>query len=368
MDKLFAIADQFSPAGEISQIEAFGSGNINDTYRVELKPSPASPAQPTHFVLQRINSQVFQQPEQVMQNIYRCTLHISDRLQHHPLNHRWEVPQVLLTGSGQTFWRDPEKFCWRAMSFIADSQSFDVITDFNQAQQVGYALGLFHSLINDLPLANFADTLPGFHITPLYLQHYTQVLSQAQPKRSPEVNYCLQMVSDRQGWGSILEDAKTAGKLPIRLIHGDPKINNVLFDSQTGQAVSIIDLDTVKPGLVHYDIGDCLRSGCNPAGEETEDWESVSFQPDLCQSILQGYLGVGQTFLTEPDYAYIFEAIRLLAFELGLRFFTDYLAGNVYFKAKYSDHNLARALVQFKLTESIEAQESLIRAIISDLQ
>jgi Ser/Thr protein kinase RdoA (MazF antagonist) len=151
-------------------------------------------------------------------------------------------------------------------------------------------------------------------------------------------------------------------------MHGDPKINNIMFDTATQQAVSVVDLDTVKPGLVHYDIGDCLRSGCNPAGEETEQCSSVYFDTDLCQGILQGYLSVAKAFLTENDYTYMYDAIRLITFELGLRFFADYLEGNVYFKVKHPEHNLARALVQFKLTESIESQETKIRFIIQDMR
>jgi Ser/Thr protein kinase RdoA (MazF antagonist) len=151
-------------------------------------------------------------------------------------------------------------------------------------------------------------------------------------------------------------------------MHGDPKVNNVMLDSATGQAVSLIDLDTVKPGLVQYDIGDCLRSGCNPLGEETADLENVGFEPEYCQAILAGYLDKARDFLTRSDYDYFYDGIRLIAFELGLRFFTDYLAGNVYFKALYPQHNLARALVQFKLTESIESQEAIIRNLIKDLR
>jgi hypothetical protein len=141
-----------------------------------------------------------------------------------------------------------------------------------------------------------------------------------------------------------------------------------MIDDATGQAVSIVDLDTVKPGLVHYDIGDCLRSGCNLLGEETEEWELVEFDPELCRAILQGYLSLAGDFLTANDYEYIYDAIRLIAFELGLRFFTDYLEGNVYFKASHQEHNLARALVQFKLTQSIESQEEAIRLIIRNMK
>ncbi len=363
VDHLLAIAAQFVHQGTVAGIEAFGSGNINDTFLVSL----AASSEP-YFILQRINTQVFQQPQLVMQNISTYSQHVRDRLQRHPLDRRWEVPQVLLTQTGQDHWVAADGSFWRGISFIANSESFDTMHTQAHAQEVGYALGMFHNLISDLPPHNLADTLAGFHITPRYLQHYQQVQAAASIAESPEVNYCLQFVRDRQAWVPVLENAKAAGKLPLRPMHGDPKVNNVMFDATTGQAVSVIDLDTIKPGLVHYDIGDCLRSGCNPAGEETEQWEAVYFETDLCRSILQGYLPVAKDFLTEQDYAYLFDAIRLIAFELGLRFFTDHLAGNVYFKVKHPDHNLARALVQFKLTASIEAQETAIRAMIGAMQ
>ncbi|WP_017655803.1 phosphotransferase enzyme family protein [Fortiea contorta] len=362
-DNFTNIAEQFTPQGRVTDIQAFGNGNINDTFLVTLNSPDIQ-----HFVLQRINTHVFRQPKLVMQNMRIYTEHVYQRLQKTPVNRRWEVPRVLLTQDHQEYCIDEAGSFWRAISFIESSQSFDTLKDASLAREIGYALGTFHHLISDLPPENLADTLAGFHITPLYLQHYQQVLAKTSVQTSPEVNYGLQFVSDRTTFADILENAKATGKLPLRLMHGDPKINNVMFDMITGKAVSVIDLDTVKPGLVHYDIGDCLRSGCNPAGEETEDWENVYFEPELCQGILQGYLAVAKAFLTENDYIYIYDAIRLIAFELGLRFFADYLAGNVYFKTKYPEHNLIRALVQFKLTESIEAQATTIDQIIQKMK
>jgi hypothetical protein len=140
-----------------------------------------------------------------------------------------------------------------------------------------------------------------------------------------------------------------------------------MIEESTRRAISIVDLDTVKPGLIHYDIGDCMRSGCNPLGEETDRWEAVHFDPEIGAAILEGYLTQARNFLTEADYEYLFDSIRLLAFELGIRFFADHLAGDVYFKVKYPEHNLQRALVQFKLTESIEAHEADIRNIIGKM-
>jgi Ser/Thr protein kinase RdoA (MazF antagonist) len=150
-------------------------------------------------------------------------------------------------------------------------------------------------------------------------------------------------------------------------MHGDPKVNNFMMDRATGQAVGLVDLDTVKPGLIHYDLGDCLRSAANPWGEETEAWEEVRFDVDLGRALLEGYLSRARTFLTAGDYEFLYDSLRLLAFELGLRFFTDYLEGDVYFKARRREHNLIRALVQLALAGSIEAQEPLLRAIIREL-
>jgi Ser/Thr protein kinase RdoA (MazF antagonist) len=363
VESLVAIAQQFTLWGTLTDVQPFGSGNINDTFLVTLD----TPGE-KHFILQRINTQVFRQPQLIMQNLRIFTDHVRQRLQQTPLDRRWEVPRVLSTPEGQDYYIDEAGNFWRGISFIAGAQSFDTMQNLQQAQEIGYALGMFHNLISDLPPVKLADTLPGFHITPLYLRQYQEVLENTTLQPSPEVNYCCQFISDRTNFAYSLENAQAEGKLPLRLMHGDPKINNVMFDTATHKAVSVIDLDTVKPGLVHYDIGDCLRSGCNPVGEETTDWDSVYFDTDLCQGILRGYLSVAQAFLTNNDYAYIYDAMRLIAFELGLRFFTDYLAGNVYFKVKHPEHNLARAIVQFKLTESIESQETQIRQIIQDLK
>jgi Ser/Thr protein kinase RdoA (MazF antagonist) len=361
-DRLIAIADRFAHDGPITDVIPFGSGNINDTFLVTLAGGNA------RFVLQRINTQVFRHPALVMQNMRRFTEHVHQRLRLDPPDRRWETPRVILTDTGDDHLCDGENNYWRAISFIEGSESFDTIHDPDHAQEIGYALGMFHNLTSDLEPAQFADTLPGFHITPQYLAQYQQVLQQWTPARSAEVDYGLAFVADRAAFCTVLETAKAQGKLPLRLMHGDPKVNNVMFDRATQKAVGVVDLDTVKPGLVHYDIGDCLRSGCNPIGEETRDWQSVYFDPDLCEGLLRGYLAVAQGFLTAPDYDYLFEATRLLALELGLRFLTDYLAGNVYFKVKYPEHNLTRALVQFQLTASIEAQETTIRRIIQDLR
>jgi Ser/Thr protein kinase RdoA (MazF antagonist) len=372
LDNLMAIADQFGGGGQISQVQPFGSGNINDTFLVTVQAAKAENIQDKlehRFVLQRINTQVFQQPQLVMQNMRIFSEHVQECLTANDfcLNRRWEVPRVLLTQDGQDHFQENNNF-WRSISFIEGSQTFDTIQDLDHARETGFGLGMFHRSISTLPTHQLADTLPGFHITPSYLRHFDEVLTSKVVPKSAEVVHCLKFVAERRSWATVLEDAKERGELPLRTIHGDPKINNVLIDTTTQQAISLIDLDTIKPGLIHYDIGDCLRSGCNPAGEETVDWEAVHFESELGQAMLQGYLDSAQDFLTDHDYKYIYDSLRLLAFELGLRFFTDYLNGSVYFKTKYPEHNLLRALVQFRLAESIESQERTIGNIISDMR
>jgi Ser/Thr protein kinase RdoA (MazF antagonist) len=365
LNQLKAVAGQFTLQGRVLDLREYGSGNVNDTFLVTVEDAAEA-----HFILQRLNLRVFRRPDLVMGNLRTVSDHVAQRLALAPPSpgRPFEMPRVLLTHAGRDHCIGPHGAFWRALSFIEAAETFDIIKDTGHAREVGYALGRFHQLLSDLPPGHLADTLPGFHVTPGYLGHYDEVLERRGVSRSPEVDYGIQFVRERRTFAPVLEEARSQGRLRPRPMHGDPKVNNVMLDTATGQAVGMVDLDTVKPGLVHYDIGDCLRSGCNPLGEETADWEAVRFEPDLCRAILTGYLSLGRDFLTETDYAYLYDAIRLIAFELGLRFFTDYLAGNVYFKARHPEHNLARSLVQFKLTESIESQAAAIRALIRDLR
>jgi Ser/Thr protein kinase RdoA (MazF antagonist) len=359
-DNLIAVAHQFAPNAHILDVREYGSGNLNDTYLATFEG--ADPV-----ILQRINTYVFRQPELIMRNMRTFSEHVLARLAREPPGRRWEVPRVYAAQDGRDFYIDDEGAFWRAIGYVGHSQCYQTVQSVEHARQAGYALGMFQNLISDLDPARLYDTLEGFHVTPLYLAHYERVLGETGVSVSHEVRYGMQIVAARTGWASILEDARARGELRLRPIHGDPKINNFMIDDTTGQAISLIDLDTVKPGLVHYDIGDCLRSCCNALGEETDRVDEVRFDVDLCRAILEGYLSVADRFLDGNDVVYLYDAIRLIAFELGLRFFTDYLEGDVYFKVRHPAHNLERALVQFKLMESIEAQEPAIRAIVAEL-
>lgn len=362
MDELAHIAQQFLGNAAAGSIRPLGNGNINDTYLVKAKHPAAA-----RFVLQRINQDVFPCPHQVMDNLCAFMDHVHQQRSTLPLERPWEVPTVLRTAKNRPYWQDSQGHVWRGLSFVENTTTFDTIQSQDHATEVGYGLGCFHRLLSDLPITNLADTLPGFHITPGYLQQYDAVIAQTETF-SLEEHRCCKLISDHRHQLSVLENAKAEGCLPLRVIHGDPKINNILIDSSTGHAVSLIDLDTVKPGLVHYDIGDCLRSSCNPLGEETSHWQDVTFDMQMCTAVLQGYLACAKEFLTPVEYDYIYEAIWLITFELGLRFFSDHLAGDVYFKIQRPNHNLQRALVQFQLAESIREQQQSIQTVISQLK
>jgi Ser/Thr protein kinase RdoA (MazF antagonist) len=281
----------------------------------------------------------------------------------------WELPQLVPTRVGGDRWLERDGQAWRLLTHIDDAVSHDTVQDGGHAREVGRALGRFHLLIHDLPCDQLADTLEGFHVTPRYLEAYRQLLERGGVGADCRASrWCRTFVEERQGLVPVLERAREQGLLRVRPIHGDPKVNNVLLDRRSGEAVALVDLDTVKPGLVQYDIGDCLRSGCNPAGEEASDPAAVGFDLELCRPMLRGYLELARPCLSAADLDHIPVAVRLIAFELGLRFFTDHLAGNRYFKCRRPGHNLERALVQFRLTESIEAQQQALHDLVEELR
>jgi Ser/Thr protein kinase RdoA (MazF antagonist) len=360
---LVALATRFHLPAPVVAVEPLGSGNVNTTYRLQL--ADGSP-----FVLQRLYTAVFAQPELVMANIRRLGEHVRARRAASAgalARERWDVPELVPTREGtDALWIGDE--VWRVLTYVADADCPDRIANPQQAEQLGRGLGTFHRLIHDLPADELADTLEGFHVTPRYLERFDGVVTAPARALSDEAERCCAFVAARRGLAPVLEQARQAGRLQLRPIHGDPKVTNVMLDRHSGQAVALIDLDTVKPGLLHYDIGDCLRSGANPAGEETTDLDSVRFDLELAEAILRGYLAVAGEVLTAADHDHLFDAIRLLPFELGLRFLTDHLEGDVYFRSSRPGHNLDRARVQFRLTESIEEQEAAIRHLLEVLR
>lgn len=351
---LIQIASIFCSPLEVLSVQELGSGNINDTYLVETAEK--------RFVLQRINERVFAEPEQVVANIHKVTNHFISGAKY--TVERWQNTSLLRADSEDFFYRDCENHFWRCLSFIENSYSCDLISSSEQGYEVGWALGCFHRMSADLDPNSLYETIPGFHVLPLYLAEYDRIIPARLQVNSPEARYCLQCINKYRSQAHILEQCKKTGQLPSRVIHGDPKVANVLFDNQSRQAVSLIDLDTVGPGLLHYDLGDCLRSCCNTAGEDEENVAAIDFETDICNQVMTGYFSEADVLLRQDQRQLIYEAVKLITFELGLRFFSDYLIGNHYFKVNSKEDNLRRAVNQFHLMESIINQEKTIRLVL----
>ena len=327
------------------RIGKLGEGNINDTYLVEGSGPP--------FVLQQINSHVFPRPELVIKNFATVTAHLAKRDRN--LCPHWQDIRLIPTLEGLLFYRDGHGRIWRAQSYIDKTTTFSIINTVDRARQVGWALGHFHHLAANLPAKSLHETLPGFHVLASYLNHFDRVKRDCLIQPSPVIIQCFDIVEKYRMQMHALRHTEEEGRLLPHVIHGDPKADNILFDRESGRAVCLIDLDTVRPGLLLYDIGDCLRSCCNPAGEQGGDPGLVRFDIDLAREILAGYYaGVGRLF-TSVDRASIYDAVCLLSFELGLRFLTDYLDGNRYFRIKNEEENLFRALCQFHLLTDLIA-------------
>lgn len=344
-------AAAFCRDGGSCQVMSLGDGNINDTFLVR--------GGATSFVLQRINSRVFPEPLRVIHNFEKITRHLLDSQQKRGLSLQTALP--VRTLGGALFYRDPQGEFWRGQTCLAGA-SCRALAGIERVERAGRALAKFHLLAADLDVASLLEPLPGFHNLPGYMAEFDRVMGTHARVIDKEGGYCLAMIERFAAGTSVLEDARTAGILTVQPIHGDPKIDNFIF-ADDGLADGLLDFDTVGGGLVHYDLGDCLRSCCNRAGETGAATSYVLLDLDYCRSLLAGYFSCAPKLLDEVQREYIFPAVLLITFELGVRFFTDHLRGNTYFKVHGDGENLARAVCQFRLVEDIAGKEKKIRLL-----
>lgn len=341
----------FPLPGALATLEKFGSGLINDTYLCTFRDNDAI----RKYVLQRINSSVFKRPVDVMENVEAVTRHIAARLRAEGVGDPYSVtPALIHTRCGRSHHVDGAGSFWRVFHFIEEGVVFDQVKDVHHACEVGRGLGRFQSLVSDLAPSRLHDTLPGFHHTQHYLEAYDDAVMRDDGGRAAGAGAEREFVSRRRSLAPQLTELMDSGQLPLRVVHNDPKVNNVMVHRTTGKALCMLDLDTVKPGIVHFDFGDCVRSVANPAGEDG-DLDRVTFDLPLFRAVTRGYLSEASSFLTQKERDLLPLSVRVITFELGLRFLADYLRGDRYFKVAYPLHNLHRARVQFKLLESIEA-------------
>lgn len=335
-----------------------GSGHINDTYRVEFDQGGAR----VRYIVQRINHHIFKDPPALMENVRRVTAHLG-RKSAAAFDSSRRVLTLIAARDGQPYYCDAQRNYWRVYVFIERARTFDNVENPRQAFEAAKAFGQFQKLLADLPAPRLHDTIPDFHHTPKRFAALEKAVEADAVNRAqlakPELAFALQ----RKSAASILLGAR----LPERVTHNDTKFNNVMLDDATGEGICVIDLDTVMPGLAPCDFGDMVRTTTSPAQEDERDLSKVKMQFPMFEALARGYLAAAAEFLTPAEKKLLPFSGKLITLEIGLRFLTDFLAGDTYFKVHREGHNLDRCRTQFKLVESIEQQEAAMNKLVETI-
>lgn len=354
------IATQFAIDGEFLTGSAFGSGHINDTYQVQFLQGGLK----RRFVLQRINTVVFKQPMQLMDNVLRITRHQRHKLEGSGATDiERKYLQFFPTRSGEYFVNSRGDY-WRLCQLVERTHTCDFIESTEQASLTAASFAGFQKMLVDLPGARLYETIPNFHNTVSRFADFEQALRQDSAGRASSCIVESDFALQRSSIASVLVDLMRQGLIPERITHNDAKLNNILLDDATEEAICIIDLDTVMPGSSLYDFGDMVRSTSCTAAEDEADLTRVRIDLTMFEALVRGYLSVAKDFLNKEEINRLAFCGKLITFEQGIRFLTDFLNGDIYYKIKYPEHNLVRAKNQFKLVASMEEHEAEMIAIV----
>jgi hypothetical protein len=353
-----SVTGQFQMAGEFLSAVSHGSGHINDTYCVVFDQAGTR----TRYILQRINHNIFKRPGLLMENIQRVTAHLAVKAAGQPDVSR-RVLTLIPTREGVSYHHDEEGNYWRAYLFIEKARSFDAVENPRQAFEAAKAYGQFQKLLADLPAPRLHDTIPDFHHTPKRFTALINAIESDEFNRAAEAKKEIDFVLKH----AAITDALIAADLPERVTHNDTKFNNVMLDDETGEGICVVDLDTLMPGLALYDFGDMVRTTTSSTREDERDLARVQMQFPMFEALARGYLAAARGFLTPAEKKLLALSGKLITFEIGMRFLTDFLGGDTYFKVHRNGHNLDRCRTQFKLVESIEQQEEQMNALVESI-
>lgn len=355
-----AICAQFAVLGDFVSAEPYGSGHINDTQLVTYDQA----GQTVRYILQRINHAIFPRPDLLMENICRVTEHLRRKAPAHPSQ---TTLTVIPARDGQPWVRDADGNWFRMYLFIEKARSYDILETPRQAFEAARAFGAFQCQLADLPGPRLHETIANFHHTPSRFQALRQAIAADACGRlaaaQPEVDFILAREKDY----SLLVDLQAEGRLHERITHNDTKLNNVLLDDADGTGRAVIDLDTVMPGLPHYDFGDMVRTGTSPAAEDERDLSKVTMRFEMFEALLRGYLQGAGAMLSREEIELLPFSGKLITLEIGIRFLTDFLSGDTYFKVHRDGHNLDRCRTQIRLADSIERQMDAMMALVRSL-
>lgn len=347
---------------QCSYVKPFGEGHINETYAVYM-PEPDGKEVPL-YVLQRININVFKNPDQVMDNIFGVTEYLRNIIRQEGGDLDRETLSYIKTKDGESYFEDDNGQPWRCLHYVPNSVCYQQVERPEQFYQSALSFGHFLKQLGEYPAESLYETIPQFHDTRKRFRDFVEaerkdVKNRARVCRS-EIDFVLAREKD---CGTLMEQLED-GVLPLRVTHNDTKLNNILFDKDTEEGLCIIDLDTIMPGLAANDFGDSIRFGASTAEEDEQDLEKVHFDIDLYEIYVKGYLEMAKEVLTPAEIESLPWGARLMTLECGMRFLADFLQGDVYFKTAYPEHNLVRARTQFRLVKEMEEQFDKMKDVL----
>jgi hypothetical protein len=354
------IASLFRLAGRFIDAAPYGTGHINDTYASRFEKDGGV----VRYIHQRINHQVFRQPEKVMHNIERVTRYAREQILAAGGDPERETLNLIPTLDGQSYHRTETGDYWRTYVFIEGARTYDQVEELSHVYAAAKAFGGFQKLLSTLRGDRLHETIPDFHHTRKRFEAFLRALQADVRNRAGTVRNEIEFVLARENDTSVIVDLLSGGQVPERVTHNDTKLNNVMIDDRTGRGVCVIDLDTVMPGSALYDFGDSVRLGASTAAEDEQDLTKVDFDLAMFDRLAQGYLDSAREFLTKTEIDYLAFSAKLLTLECGIRFLADYLSGDVYYKIRRDSHNLDRCRTQFKLVAEMERKMEAMAAIV----
>ncbi len=355
-----SILANFETMGKFTSATPYGSGHINDTKLVTYDDNGKEYV----YILQRINHNVFKNPEELMSNFVAVTAYLRDIIKANGGDPDRETLNVIKTKDGKNVYKTEDGEFWRLLTFISDSISYDKVERPEQFYSSAVSFGNFQYLLRDFPAETLYETIPNFHNTPDRVKKFVEAVEADTCGRAASVKEEIEFVLSRKDFAQTLEAAHAAGKLPLRVTHNDTKLNNILFDEKSGKALAVIDLDTIMPGYSVNDFGDSIRFGATTALEDEADLSKVNFDIELYELYVKGFIEGAKGGLTEGELEMLPIGAIMMTYECGTRFLTDYLSGDTYFKTSRPGHNLDRARNQFKLVSDMEARLDEMHSIV----
>lgn len=339
---------QFEIEGEYVSCDRYGEGHINDTFKLVVDDG----GKRVNYILQRINSRLFTEVDKLMRNIELVTDFSRKSVIAHGGDPMRECLNVVRARDGKSYYTDGNNY-FRVYVFIEDATTYQIVRDPRDFYESAVAFGNFANLLAEFDASQLYEVIPNFHNTKVRYQNFLKAVKEDKCGRAKEVEKEIAWVTAHADLCGKIVDKIASGEIPLRVTHNDTKLNNVMLDNKTGKGIAVIDLDTVMPGSLCYDFGDSIRFGCNPAAEDEPDLSKVNFRYDLYETYLEGYLSAVGESITEEERKNLPAGAVLMTYECGMRFLTDYLEGDVYFRTVRAGQNLDRAHTQFKLVDDM---------------